>query len=82
MISSAAAWFENSGVGWLVSAIALAAIIGFTLLGIFPTNKRLLDSSLAADFPEATELLVRWVRLHAARTALGLAALAACLISI
>ena len=40
----------------------------FILLVIWPTNKALLDPTLAAETPEAVDLLARWGRLHAVRS--------------
>lgn len=79
---SIAAWFQTSAGGWLVAGMLLAAIIAFTLLVIFPTNKRLLDPALQPDSAAARELLVRWGRLHAVRSLLGALSFAACLLSI
>ena len=41
---------------------------------ILPTNKKLLDPSLDRSSEAARRLLMRWGRLHAARTVLGAAA--------
>jgi hypothetical protein len=38
-----------------------------------PTNRRLLDPQLDAGSREAVELLLRWGRLHAVRTVIGVA---------
>jgi len=51
----------------------LGALIPFTLIVILPTNKRLLNPSLDKDSQLAQQLLHRWARLHAVRSALGLA---------
>jgi uncharacterized membrane protein len=67
-------WQQGGGGGWLLAAIAIGAVVPFTLTVIAPTNKRLLDESLDEDSAEALALLERWGRLHAVRTCLGLAA--------
>jgi multisubunit Na+/H+ antiporter MnhG subunit len=67
-------WRQGGGTGWLVAALVIAAVVPFTLMVIAPTTTRLLDESLDADSVEALTLLERWGRLHAIRTALGLAA--------
>ena len=54
-----------------VPAVLLGAVVPFTLIVIFPTNKRLLDPSLDPSAQNATDLLVRWGRLHAVRTMLS-----------
>ena len=42
-----------------------------TVIVILPTNKQLLDPALDPRNKTATDLLVRWGRLHAARSALS-----------
>ena len=66
------AWLTGSSVWWLVGGIILGAVIPFTLVVIFPTNKRLLDSSLDRGSELASKLLTRWGRLHAVRSTLSL----------
>jgi hypothetical protein len=75
-----ARWLTGGGVGWLVGAVLLGAVVPFTALVIFPTNHRLLDASLDKASPEAGALLARWGRLHAMRTVLSLVAFASFLI--
>jgi len=67
--------------GWLrsditsvVAALLLGTVVAFTLIVIFPINKRLLDPTLDARGAEAAHLLTRWGRLHAVRSALSCAA--------
>jgi uncharacterized membrane protein len=72
LVSAAVAWFQGAGVGWLVGGLLLATLIPFTLVVIMPINRRLLDPRLDPASREAVELLVRWGRLHAVRTALGM----------
>ena len=61
--------------GWvLVAALALGAVVPFTLLVILPTNRRLLGPTLDPASAEAGALLRRWGRLHAVRSALSAAA--------
>ena len=68
-----AAWARGAGGGWLVGALLLGALIPFTLLVIMPVNHRLLDATLDRESPDAVELLTRWGRLHAIRTAVSVA---------
>ena len=71
------AWWKI-GVEWLlIGALLSAAAILFTLVVILPTNNRL--KAIAADGAgaESRTLLIRWGRLHAVRTVLGLAAVLA-----
>jgi Anthrone oxygenase len=72
--AGAAAWISGSGLGWLFGGVALGSVMPFTLLVIFPTNKRLLDPALDRRSQLARDLLNRWVRLHAVRSVLGLGA--------
>lgn len=73
LVSGAVAWFQGSGVGWLVGGLLLGGLVPFTLVIIMPTNRRLLDPQLDPGSREAAELLVRWGRLHAVRTVVGVA---------
>jgi len=71
LVASAVAWFQGSGVGWLLGGILLSSMIPFTLVVMMPTNRRLLDPQLDAGSSEANELLSLWGRLHAWRTVVG-----------
>lgn len=64
-VMAIAAWATGSSVWWLVGGTILVAVIPFTLLVIFPTNKKLLDPSLDKTAELANTLLLRWGRLHA-----------------
>lgn len=66
-----AAWAQN-GNGWVLGgALLLGSLVPFTLLVIWPTNKRLMDNALAAESPESASLLRRWGRLHSVRSAVS-----------
>jgi uncharacterized membrane protein len=73
--SAALVWIAGGGVAWLLGAILFFSVVPYTLLVILPTNKQLLDSLLDRSSERARVLLVRWGRLHAARTVVSLAAL-------
>jgi len=73
LLSGTVAWFQGSGVGWLVGGLLLGSLAPFTLIVMMPTNRRLLDPQLDPSSPEAAELLSRWGRLHAVRTVVGVA---------
>ena len=73
-LAGVVAWAGGAGTSSLVGAIALLAVVPFTLIVIFPTNEALLDPGLDRTSPRARELLDRWGSLHAVRTVLGLAA--------
>jgi hypothetical protein len=68
-----AAFIAGAGWAWLIAGLLIGAVVPFTLLVIYPTNRRLEDNAVTAT--EAGPLLVKWGRLHWVRTALGLAAL-------
>lgn len=68
-------WARGHGTLPLLAGFLMAFAIAFTLVVILPTNKRLMDPTLEAGGAEAAALLARWGRLHAVRTAAGLAAL-------
>lgn len=63
-----------------VGALLLGAVVPFTVIVIFPTNKQLLDPGLDAAGARARALLTRWGRLHAVRSALSAAAFAVLLL--
>jgi anthrone oxygenase-like protein len=58
----------------MIAALLLGSVVPFTLLVIFPTNKRLLDPTLDDRGAEAGHLLNRWGQLHAVRSVFGSAA--------
>jgi hypothetical protein len=68
-----AVWLLGSGVGWLVAALLIGAVVPFTFAIIMPTNHKLLtpDRDLASS--ETRALLQRWGQLHAVRTVLSFA---------
>lgn len=74
-LSGGVAWWLGAGVPWLVAALLIFAVVPFTLIIIEPsTNKPLLAPGRAPSSSETRTLLVKWGRLHAVRSALGLAA--------
>ena len=73
-VSAAAAWLIGAKLSWLIGSLFLVAVIPFTLLVIFPTNKQLLDPALEKDSQRARQLLTHWGRLHAVRSVLSLIA--------
>jgi uncharacterized membrane protein len=74
LVSAVLAWLLGSGLSWLIGGLLLAAVVPFTLIAIFPTNKQLLDPSLDKDSQLAMQLLTHWGRLHAVRSVLSFAA--------
>lgn len=59
---------------WLAGAVVLLANWPFTLVIIFPVNKRLMATKPRDADASSRALLVRWGRLHAVRSALGVIA--------
>jgi hypothetical protein len=73
-LAAIAAWLMGASVLWLAGGLLLGAVIPFTLIVIFPTNKRLLDPSLDKGSKLAEQLLQRWAKLHAVRSCLSVPA--------
>ena len=74
-LSAVAAWLMGGSAWWLAGGVLLVAVIPYTLIVVFPTNNRLLDPGIDKDPGLARRLLVRWGRLHTARSVMSLAAL-------
>ena len=74
LLSGVVAWFTDGGVGWLVAAVLIGAVVPFTLIGIMPTNHKLLAPGRDLGSAETRTLMKRWARLHAVRTALSVLA--------
>jgi len=70
-----AAGITSAGAIWIVAAFVLSAVVPFTLFVMWPVNKQLEDPALDPASADAHNLLIRWGRLHAVRTAISLAAL-------
>jgi len=68
------AWRQTGKPLWLAGAVVLVANWPFTLLVIMPANRLLTATDLDEAGPRSRSLIRRWGRLHAVRTALGLAA--------
>ena len=73
-VAGVLAWALLGGLGYLVGALLLLTVVPFTLLVVFPTNKRLLELHAEGQIGNARELLKRWNALHAVRTALSVVA--------
>jgi hypothetical protein len=68
------AWWQTGHWPWLLGAAVLVANWPYTLLGIMPTNQRLMTTEPASAGPESRALIEKWAALHAVRTMLGFAA--------
>lgn len=69
-----AAWWQAGDWRWLVGSAAILANWPYTLFAIMPVNNALLALDRAGGDPRARNLIEKWGRLHAGRTALGVAA--------
>jgi hypothetical protein len=65
------AWWQTSDWRWLLGAAFLIANWPYTLIGIMPTNNRLMATPVDQAGLESRALIESWGRLHAVRTALG-----------
>lgn len=74
LLVATAAWLKGGSIWWLVGGLTLFAVVPFTLLFILPTNHKLLEPTLDNESELASKLLVRWGKLHAIRSILGLIA--------
>src|SRR5215210_7382212 len=70
------AWWRTGDGRWPFGAFVLLANWPYTLIGIMPTNNKLMALDPAQAGPESRRLIEKWGRLHAARSALGGAATA------
>ena len=69
-----AAWFQSGRLLWLLGSAVMFAPWPFTLLAIKPTNNALMATDPRQAGPSSRALIEQWGRLHAIRTALGIAA--------
>jgi hypothetical protein len=74
LVTGIAASVLGAGLGWAIAALLIGAVVPFTLIGIMPTNKALLEPGRDLDSAQMRALLEHWAKLHMVRTALGLAA--------
>ena len=70
-VFGALAWWQTRDGLWLAGAVVLVANWPYTLLGIMPTNHRLIATAPESADATTRSLLERWGRLHAVRSALG-----------
>jgi Domain of unknown function (DUF1772) len=68
------AWWQTGHWAWLLGAAILVANWPYTLIGIMPTNRRLMTTEPAGAAADSRALIERWAALHAGRTMLGFVA--------
>jgi uncharacterized membrane protein len=69
-----AAWWQTGSRLWLLGALVLITNLPYTVLGIMPTNNKLMAVDPVNADPSSRKLIEKWARLHAVRTILGFAA--------
>ena len=73
-VLGAIAWWLTGNGRWLLGAVILGANVPYTLIGIRPTNDRLMATAPTEAGPATRALITHWGRLHAVRSGLGFAA--------
>jgi len=68
------AWWMTGDRRWIVGTVVLIANWPWTLFGIMPTNRRLMETDPAHAGPESRALIEIWGHLHAVRTIFGIVA--------
>ena len=74
-VSGLAAGYLGANWWWVAGSFVLLANWPFTVLAIFPVNKRLLAMNPRDAGPDSRRMLVQWGQLHAVRSALGAVAM-------
>ena len=67
-------WLLGWGSLWFWGSLLIFAVIPFTIVVVFPTNKKLLEPGRDLSSEETRALLKVWGRLHAIRSILSLVA--------
>jgi uncharacterized membrane protein len=73
-LAGGAVWLLGGGLMWLVGAVLIGLVVPFTFIAIMHTNHRLLAPGRDLASSETRELLQKWGKLHAVRSALSLLA--------
>jgi hypothetical protein len=68
------AWWQTGVWQWLLGAIIMIANWPYTLLGVMPTNNKLMAIDPMTANTDSRKHIEKWARLHSVRTILGLAA--------
>lgn len=65
------AWWLTGKLAFLAGAVLMIANWPWTMVGIRPTNTKLMMTGLGEAGAETRALLIKWNSVHAVRTALG-----------
>jgi hypothetical protein len=76
------AWWPAHNAEFLIGAVLMLANWPWTILGIMPTNRKLMATKIEEAGPQSRALIVKWNNLHAVRTGLGFLAVVAFLIGL
>ena len=78
----AAAWWLTGCLGFFIGGVLLLANWPWTIFGIMPTNRILMDTKVEEAGPRSRALIVKWNRLPSVRTAFGFLAILALLVAL
>src|SRR3984893_691866 len=81
-VLSILAWWLDKNAAWLIGGALLFAVVPFTLIVIFPTNRQLESDELDLSSNQTENLLYLWGRLHAVRSGLSFLAFVIFLIAL
>ena len=70
-VLGAIAWWQTGKPAFLAGAFLILANWPWTLIAIKPVNDALMATDLDKAGPKTRDLLIKWNKLHAVRTALG-----------
>ncbi len=77
-----AGWWMTGRLAFLIGALLMIANLPWTVFGVMPANKALMQTELAASSPKSRALIIKWNGLHTVRSGLGVFATLAFLIAL
>src|SRR5262245_10724161 len=81
-ILGTAAWWLTSNLPFFIGGALMLANWPWTIFGIMPTNRILMQTRLEEAGPKSRALIVKWNRLHSVRTTFGALAIIAFLVAL